>query len=201
MGFMLNTGVLVLNRSFLPIDTTTVRRAFVLLYLGAARAVDRQYRTFDFKSWSELGAEYGDDTIGLVNKIIKVPRVIALTTYDRIPRTVVRFNRLNIFSRDKNTCQYCGHILPRHELNIDHVIPRSRGGQATWENVVCSCHACNRKKAGRTPEEAGMKLIIRPKKPKWTPYSPFTLKGLRYEEWKPFLNIVDASYWHVELDK
>jgi hypothetical protein len=97
MGIMLNTGVLVLNRSFLPIDTTTVRRAFVLLYLGAARVVDRQYRTFDFKSWSELRAEYGDDTIGVVNKIIKVPRVIALTTYDRIPRTVVRFNRLNIF--------------------------------------------------------------------------------------------------------
>jgi len=180
---------------------TTVRRAFTLLYQGAARAVDRQYQTFDFKSWSELKAEYGDDTIGLVNKAVKVPRVITLTTFDRIPRTHVRFNRLNIFARDKNTCQYCGSHLPRTELNIDHLIPRSRGGQSVWENVVCSCHECNRKKAGRTPQEAGMTLIAKPRRPRWTPYSPFTVKSLRYEEWKPFLNIVDASYWHVELEK
>src|SRR5574341_179911 len=93
----LNTSVLVLNRSFLPIHLTTVRRAFSLLYLGAAKAVDKQYRTFDFAGWSGLRAEYGDDTIGVVNKVIKVPRVIALTTFDRIPRNHVRFNRLNIF--------------------------------------------------------------------------------------------------------
>lgn len=198
---VLNTSVLVLNRSFLPVHLTTVKRAFTLLYIGTAKVVDRQYRTFDFSSWSDLRAGYGDDTIGVVNRVIKVPRVIALTTFDRLPKNHVRFNRLNIFARDKNTCQYCGKIFSKHDLNIDHVLPRSRGGQSVWENVVCSCHECNRRKAGRTPDEAAMKLITRPRRPRWTPYSPFTVRSLRYEEWKPFLNIVDASYWYAELEK
>lgn len=198
---VLSTEVLVLNKSFLPIHITTVKRAFVLLYEGIAKVVDNQFAIYDFNNWAELKAEYGDDVIGVVHKVIKVPRVIVLITYDRIPKKHVRFSRLNIFARDKNTCQYCGRIFPRNELNIDHVIPRSMGGLSTWENVVCSCFECNKRKGGRTPDQAGMKLIRKPKKPEWTPYAAFNFKHIIYKEWTPFLNIVDASYWNVELER
>ena len=196
---VLNTKVLVLNRNFLPVHVTSVRRAFSLLYQGLAEAVDDQYRTFDFESWSALSASMHDDTIGMVNRIIRVPRVILLLTYDRIPRRQVRFNRFNVYSRDRNTCQYCGHRLPRVELNLDHVIPRSQGGMSTWENIVCSCHSCNRRKGGRTPKEAGMKLLHPPRRPEWTPFMLETFSLRRYREWLPFLSTVDAAYWNTEL--
>jgi hypothetical protein len=129
---VLNTKVLVLNRNFLPVHVTSVRRAFSLLYQGLAEAVDDQYRTFDFDSWSALSASIHEDTIGLVGRIIRVPRVILLLTYDRIPKRQVRFNRFNVYARDRNTCQYCGQRLPRVELNLDHVVPRSQGGTSMY---------------------------------------------------------------------
>lgn len=196
---ILNTKVLVLNRSYLPIHITSVRRAFSLLYQGVARAVNEQYQTFDFNSWSELSVSVHDESIGLVNRAIRVPRVILLLTYDRVPKRRVRFSRFNIYARDQNTCQYCGRRFPRAELNIDHVIPRSRGGLSTWENVVCSCHACNRRKGGRSPEEAGMTLLRRPRRPEWTPFMVETFSLKRYREWLPFLSMVDVSYWNTEL--
>lgn len=197
---MVDSNVLVLNKSFLPIHITTVRRAFCLLYAGIAKAVDSQYKTFDYESWRELSIEKNDETIGLVDRVIKVPRVILLLTYDRIPKRHVRFSRYNIFLRDKNTCQYCGRKFPRHELNIDHVIPRSQGGTSTWENVVCSCHECNRKKGGKTPEQAKMKLIAPPRKPAWTPPLHISLKEFMHKEWAPFLDfMVNVSYWNTEL--
>ena len=128
-----------------------------------------------------------------------LPRVILLVGYDRVPKRHVRFSRYNIYARDKLTCQYCGRRLPRYELNLDHVIPRSRGGMSTWENVVCSCHECNRHKGGRTPQEAGMALLHKPYKPKWTPFMQETFNLSRYREWLPFLNAVDLSYWNTEL--
>jgi 5-methylcytosine-specific restriction endonuclease McrA len=194
---VLNTKVLVLNRSYLPIHITVVRRALSLLYQGIARAVDDQYRTFDFASWADLAAD--DDSIGLVNRAIRVPRVILLQGYDRIPRRYVRFSRFNIYSRDQNRCQYCGRQFPRAELNLDHIVPRSKGGTSIWENVVCSCHRCNRLKGGRTPAEAGMRLIRQPRRPQWTPFMTETYSLRRYKEWMPFLSAVDAAYWNTEL--
>ncbi len=196
---VLNTKVLTLNRSYLPIHVISVRRAYSLLYQGIARAVNENYQTFDFDSWGELSVSIHDDSIGLVNRIMRVPRVILLVSYDRVPRRQVRFSRYNIYARDKSTCQYCGQRLPRHELNLDHVIPRSRGGTSTWENVVCSCHVCNRHKGGKTPKEAKMALLRKPYKPKWTPFMQETFNMSRYREWLPFLNTVDISYWNSEL--
>jgi 5-methylcytosine-specific restriction endonuclease McrA len=198
-GSILDTKVLILNRSFLPIHVTSVRRAFSLLYQGIARAVNEQYQTFDFQSWSDLAVSVNDESIGLVNRAIRVPRVILLVSYDRIPKRQVRFSRYNIYARDKCTCQYCGRRLPRHELNLDHIIPRSLGGTSTWENVVCSCHDCNRRKGGRTPQQAGMVLLKKPVKPKWTPFMQDTFNLGRYKEWMPFLSTVDVSYWNTEL--
>jgi len=196
---VLNSKVLVLNRSYLPVHVTSVRRAFSLLYQGIAEAVDEQYRTFDFNSWAELAVSVNHERIGLVSRAIRVPRVILLIAYDRVPKRHVRFSRHNIYARDRNTCQYCGKQFPRSELNLDHVIPRSRGGMAVWENVVCSCLKCNRRKGGRTPEEAGMKLLRRPSRPRWTPFNVDGFSLRRYREWLPFIDSVDASYWNAEL--
>ncbi len=198
---VLNSKVLVLNRSFLPIHITSVKRAFCLLYQGLAHAVDEQYRTFDFESWSALSASMHDEKIGCVDRVIRVPRVILLLAYDRVPKRRVRFSRFNIYNRDRNTCQYCGRVFPRSELNLDHVIPRSQGGRSTWENVVCSCQSCNRKKGGRTPEQAGMRLLRPPRKPEWTPFMLETFSLRRYKEWVPFLSMVDAAYWNTELQE
>jgi len=199
---MLDSGVLVLNRSYQPIHVTSVRRAFALLYQGIARAIDREYRLFDFHSWSALAADTHPDTVGTVNCRIRVPRVIVLLACEHLPRARVRFSRHNIYLRDGNRCQYCGRGFQRAELNLDHVIPRSRGGITTWENVVCSCVACNLRKGGRTPDEAGMKLLRAPARPKWSPFHRLGSKRPSHQEWGPFLahmNLADASYWNTEL--
>ncbi len=196
---MLNSSVLVLNRSYLPIHVTSVRRAFSLIYQGIARAVDEQYQTFDFDSWSQLAVARDSESIGTARGPMRVPRVIVLLTFDRVPKRHVRFSRINIFARDSFTCQYCGTRPHRVELNLDHVVPRALGGRSTWENVVCSCVDCNRRKGGRTPGQAGLRLKRLPARPRWTPLMNLMLSSVRYREWRPFLNVVDASYWNTEL--
>jgi 5-methylcytosine-specific restriction endonuclease McrA len=196
---LLHSSVLVLNRNFQPVHVTSAKRAFSLLYLGAARVIEPDYRTFDFESWAALGSVAGDDVVRTIGRAIKVPRVIMLQLYDRMPRTKVRFSRLNIYARDDNTCQYCGLKLPRTGLNLDHVVPRAQGGRTTWENVVCCCVECNLRKGAHTPHQAGMRLLRTPERPKWTP--TFRAPGGRvaHREWLPFLGLVDASYWNTEL--
>ena len=196
---MLSCSVLVLNRQFQPVHVTNAKRAFSLLYLGVARALDREFRTFDFESWSQLSAEHGDDVVHTIDRVIRVPRVIVLQIYDRIPKTKVRFSRHNIYMRDANTCQYCQRTLPRTDLNLDHVVPRAQGGRTTWENVVCCCIECNLAKGARTPDQAGMQLKKSPVRPRWTPTFRAAGDKIRYREWIPFLDIPNASYWNVEL--
>lgn len=197
---VINSRVLVLNRNYLPVHVTSVRRAFSLLYQGIAKAVDNQYRTFDFQSWSELSVAVREESIGVIGGAIRVPRVILLMTYDRVPKRQIRFNRFNVYSRDRNTCQYCGARLGRPDLTLDHVVPRSQGGRSAWDNIVCCCQLCNRRKGGRTPRQAGMKLLRPPRRPDWTPFllEAMSLRGHR--EWLPFLSTVDAAYWNNELE-
>jgi 5-methylcytosine-specific restriction endonuclease McrA len=198
---VLNTKVLVLNQAYFPVHVTSVRRAFSLLYQGIAQAVDRQYHTFDFESWSALSASLNEETIGLVGRVIRVPRVILLISYDRVPKRRVRFSRFNVFARDKHTCQYCRKRLPRSELNLDHVVPRSKGGMSSWENVVCSCFACNRKKGGMLVKDVRMRLMKKPVQPEWTPFMIETFSFKHYQEWLPYLNDVDSAYWNTELER
>ena len=122
--------------------------------------------------------------------------MIRLLGYDRFPRNVVKFNRRNIFLRDRNFCQYCGKKFATHQLSLDHVTPRSRGGGTSWENIVCACVRCNVRKGGRTPAEARMRLINRPVKPKRSPLLYQQLRHRKYESWK---NFIDEAYWDVEL--
>lgn len=190
---MLNSNVLVLNRSYLPVHVTSARRAFSLIYQGTAKAVNANYETFDFEDWSQHAPASDAEAVGTSRGAIKVPRVIVLDGYDRVPKRHVRYSRLNIFARDNFTCQYCGDRPPRSQLNLDHVVPRALGGRTTWENVVCSCVDCNRRKGGRTPAQARFRLARKPVRPRWTPVIHHVVQSMRYDEWRPFLHIVDDT--------
>ena len=157
---MLNSSVLVLNRGYFPVHVTSVRRAFCLLYSGLAKAINDQYETFDYPSWSALSVVAGDEAVGLVGRAVRVPRVVVLVAYDRVPRRNVRFSRRNIFKRDHYTCQYCGAQPGSEELTLDHVLPRAQGGVSSWDNCVLACLACNKRKADRTPEQAKIKAVL-----------------------------------------
>ena len=196
---MLDTSVLVLNRVYQPVHVTSVRRAVSLLYQGVARAIDEQYRLLDFESWAAVAVAAQEEAIHTPSRAIRVPRVVVLVAHAHLPRHRVRFSRLNVYARDESTCQYCGRRLPRSELNLDHVVPRSRGGSTSWENVVCSCVACNLRKGGRTPEESGMRLLRVPARPRWTSVFRNATRRAIYREWRPFLGLLDAAYWNVEL--
>jgi len=196
---MLNSAVLVLNRNYQPVHVTSVKRALSLLYLGVAKAIDTQYRLYEFADWAALSASAPHDSINTIDRRIRVPRVVVLSAYEYLPKGRVRFSRLNIYARDHDTCQYCARQLPRSELNLDHVVPRSQGGKTSWENVVCSCVPCNLRKGGRTPAQASMKLLKVPMRPRWTPFFRGASRRITYREWLPFLNLADASYWNVEL--
>jgi 5-methylcytosine-specific restriction endonuclease McrA len=112
--------------------------------------------------------------------------VVTLTDYDRLPTAAVTFSRRNIFKRDRFTCQYCGAQPGSEELTLDHVIPRSQGGESRWENCVLACLACNTRKADRTPEQASMRLRHKPVKPMWNPL--YAAHDLRIESWSKFVS-------------
>jgi 5-methylcytosine-specific restriction endonuclease McrA len=201
----LSASVLVLNRFYMAVHVVSVRRAFTLLFRELAEVVhveQGQYANYTFESWreiSELKAKFkepNEDWVRAVNFEIQVPRVIRLLFYERLPKQAVRFNRRNIFARDANRCQYCGKRFPTSELSLDHVLPRSRGGETSWENIVCSCVKCNVRKGGRTPQEAHMHLIRQPVCPKRSPLLSLKLGNPKYESWKSFL---DNAYWSVDL--
>lgn len=194
----LQSNVLALNRNFLAVQVISVRRAFCLLSKGQAEVIHVEggaYCGYSFETWqelSELKLELGDineseDWIRAVNFRIQVPRVVRLLSYDRIPRTTIKFNRRNIFLRDGHRCQYCGKRYSSLRLSLDHVLPKSRGGGETWENIVCACLKCNVDKGGRTPAEAGMKLLQKPVKPKRSPLLNRQLSLSKYEAWRNFI--------------
>ncbi|MCX6895208.1 MAG: HNH endonuclease [Verrucomicrobia bacterium] len=201
MTSMLNQHVLVLNRLWQAVNICTARRALTLLFQGHAEVVldaqDGSFQTYDFHEWHDLSQQQPHpESIHAISFKIRVPRVILLVMYDRLPKKEVKFTRHNIFERDKNTCQFCGKIFEREQLNLDHVIPRDRGGPTTWENIVCSCIPCNTHKANRTPQEAGMHLVRKPKRPKWRPFVQISLATPQHDSWRHF---IDLAYWNVEL--
>lgn len=194
---VLSQPALVLNRSWCAIATISVRRALQLLCKGAAKAIrPGTYEVHEFSSWAELAVPPEGPYISTVRLRIPVPEIIILTRFNGIPRTKVVFNRRNLFRRDKSTCQYCGKRAPTSELSIDHVMPRSRGGEASWENCVLACLRCNRRKANRLPEEANMKLLRPPERPRWAPFLEISVTR-RCESWETFLS---ERYWDVALE-
>lgn len=196
---MIEGPVLVLNRTFLPVQITSIKRAICLVFKGFAKIVDSEYQLYDFQSWSDLGLALGDERINMTSSAIKVPRVIMLQFYEKLPRRSVRLTRQNIYLRDKNMCQYCGITFSRSELNLDHVVPISQGGKTTWENVVCSCLRCNHKKGGRTPAQAGIKLLTRPAEPAHSIFMHVSPKPQLLDAWRVYMNPLDFAYWYLEL--
>jgi 5-methylcytosine-specific restriction endonuclease McrA len=166
---MLNLPVLVLNQSFEPLAVCRARRAVVLIFEGKAEML-----------------EDGLGHIHSISRTYPLPSVIRLARMVKRPRRQRKMSRFEIFNRDKYTCQYCG--VKTRQLTLDHVIPRFRGGQHTWENVVSACVACNRHKAGRTPEEAHMKLIKTPVPPSDNHYYVIPYHYLdKRDEWRKYL--------------
>ena len=144
---MLQTPVLVLNATYEPVNVCGARRALILILKGAALAEE------------ELAKE-----IRSTSRAMRVPSVIRLLEYHRIPYQTRVLSRKNILIRDRYTCQFCAETLPAAELTLDHVHPRSQGGKSAWENLVACCYSCNNRKGDRTPEQAGMHLL-RPPRP------------------------------------
>ena len=197
----LNQHVLVLNRLWQAVNVCTARRALTLLFQGHAQAVfndiDGSFRTYNFTQWFDFSQQDPhSESVCTVSFRIRVPRVILLMVFEHLPKKEVKFTRANIFERDKNTCQYCGGVFDRKDLNLDHVVPRERGGPTSWENIVCSCIECNTIKANRTPTEARMHLVRKPKRPKWRPFVQINLSLPQHDSWRHF---VDLAYWNVEL--
>ena len=168
---LLQEPVLVLNATYEPINVTAVRRALVLVLKGVATTEEEDGL---FVHSSKLA--------------FRVPSVIRLLEFRRIPYQTRALSRKNVLLRDRYTCQFCGRVMPAHELTLDHVIPRSRGGHTDWDNLVACCHRCNNLKGDRLPEEAGLRLL--------RPPHPFTLHTSRQimrmmgrsdERWRKYL--------------
>ncbi len=197
---VLERPALVLNRLWTPIRTTPTREAICLVARGAAQIVEPEtYRVHDLRSWSDVSvakASVGRDVIRSARLTLLPPEIILLRRYDGVAERSVIFTRRNLFKRDRHTCQYCGSQPGPEELTIDHVLPRSRGGISSWENCVLACVECNKNKANRTPEQAGMSLRRPPKKPRWTPVAQIPMQ-IRRESWEKFLS---RAYWDVELE-
>lgn len=198
----MGSDVLVLNRNFYAVQITSWQRALTLLYIGHASVVDQEYRTYSFEDWQELSLMIDSHPAGFIstpNFKIAIPEVIALKLYDKLPSMEVRFTRRNLYEHYKYRCCYCGNKFASADLNLEHVTPRSRGGKTCWENVVTSCIACNVRKADKLPEEAGMKLLVTPSKPKWRGNlslmfsSPVKMRT----SWQRF---IDSIYWNEELE-
>ena len=169
--------VLLLNITYEPLRIINWKKAITLLCLGKVEIIE----------------EYNRE-IHAISFTVKLPSVIRLLHIVRRPNGPVKFSRQNIYARDRYKCQYCGDRFSSEDLTYDHILPRSRGGRTAWENIVTCCIECNRKKGGRTPREACMKLIRKPSCPKWIPAIRVTIVFKEVpESWRDYL------YWNIEL--
>lgn len=188
---------LVLNRNWQAIGVASVARTLSLVVADRAKIVDPiDFQQYGWKDWAKLIPKEDELFVQAVSLRIRVPEVITLTEFDRVPSNAVAFSRRNLYRRDRHACQYCGSQPGTEELTIDHVLPRSRGGTSNWENCVLACVACNRRKADRTPLEAKMPLRKKPVRPSWQPL--YARHEMAIESWSKFLS---EAYWAVPLEE
>lgn len=191
----LKKHVLVLNRDWAALTVQTVRDSIMQLCKGRATVIDpSDYAQYAWEDWIAIAPQEGEDYVQCIGFKLRVPEVVHLTEYDKSPVREVTLTRRNLWSRDKGVCQYC-HKQPRKdEITIDHVIPKSKGGQHCWENVVLACTQCNFDKADRTPKQAGMTLKKKPVKPKWRPL--YANRDILLDSWEKFIG---EMYWNIKL--
>lgn len=188
--FLHRNSVLVLNRHWLAIDTATPADAFGHLATGTARALRIEgdsMQAFDWADWRALPVEDGAPVIGSTTGPVRIPTVIVLTNYDRVPIHRPKLGFRALWERDGGRCQYSGRKLSPGEANIDHILPRSRGGDHTWENCVLACRVINARKAARTPAEAGLRLLAQPRAPRPVPASLRIRNLWNIPDWDHFL--------------
>ena len=199
MTALLELPTLVLNRAWMPIHTLPARLAIGMVARNAARIIDPEtYSVHDLQSWHTIsqgkklveGLSIRSETLSLAPL-----EVIVLTCYSGVGDQTVTFSRLNLYRRDRNTCQYCGDRPGTRELTIDHILPRSRGGKLSWENCVLACVSCNKRKANRTPEEAQMDLLSEPSQPDWRMIRRIPPRPI-WSSWEKFIS---DAYWRQEL--
>ncbi len=188
--------VLVLNKNWQAVNIVGVRRAFSLLWQDHARIINTKSGDFsplDAAEWIQYSDVEKDgpeeDYIHTIRLKILIPKVMLLRSYDRLPISEIKFNRENVFIRDNYTCQYTGKRCKASDLTLDHVIPRERGGRTSWENIVTCRRDINSLKANRLPYEAGLKLIRKPVRPKWRPFSAVVASSNIEREWEHFLPV------------
>jgi 5-methylcytosine-specific restriction endonuclease McrA len=183
--------VLVLNKNWQAVGIKNPADTFAMLMTDAATGLD--IRGLDYmvplrwNDWVKLPIEDDDDFVQTVNQKIKIPKVIILSRFDRVPKKRPRFSQKNIWIRDNFTCQYTGKKLKPGEGNIDHIVPRSKGGSTSWDNCVLACKQVNAKKADATPEEAGLRLLKKPEPPKELPVFHYITNKHKVKEWEIFL--------------
>jgi 5-methylcytosine-specific restriction endonuclease McrA len=188
MNSVLNDSVLVLNKNWQAIDTMNVETAFCNIVRGVATAIDTETMyPVTFKEWMKLPIRESDKSVGTVHGLVRVPTVIACVTYDQMPKKYPKFNSQNVRKRDGNRCQYTDRLLAPGEGDLDHVMPLSRGGPDTWDNVVYADRKVNQAKADKTPEEAGLKLLRKPKAPRQVPAMLLIEPRADKPEWNHFL--------------
>jgi hypothetical protein len=185
-------SVLILNKNWIPINTTSAKHSFGLMYSDSAKGIlveDDRIITLEWNQWVSLKVNDHDKKIKTVNGYIKIPTIIVLNFNDTIPKQTVKFTQKNIWERDNYTCQYTGKKVTRTTGNIDHVIPKSQGGKTTWENCVIAHKEINSKKADKTPEQAGLKLLKKPFTPRAMPVSFYIRNKDQIKDWNIFLNL------------
>ena len=198
MSDILNKNiVLVLNRNWQAINIRTPADAFCQMATNAATALDIELgddaaahalRPVTWDEWITLPIRDGDNAVRTAHSIIRVPTVIVAVNFAKVPKKRPKLNARNIRERDGNRCQYTGRLLHPDEGNLDHVVPRSRGGLDTWENLVWSAKDVNQRKANRLPHEAGLRLLAVPRAPKELPVTAHLRNAHGVAEWKLFLN-------------
>lgn len=194
-----NRRVLVLNKNWMALRVVSLDKAVKYLTKTTkngqpkARIIDTDdLQQYTWDDWSKMRPVEGEDAIVGVSLNYRVPSVIRLEHYDKIPNHKISFNRKTIYRRDCYTCQYCGGRPGTEELSIDHIIPKSQGGKSTWDNCVLACVKCNARKADKSLAQAKMKLLKEPTKPT----SNFFKGEIICKTWRQFF---EASYWTVEL--
>lgn len=186
--------VLVLNRVWQAVNIVGAKRAFSLLFQDHAQVINTangDFRVMSGEDWIADSLENPptnkEASMSTVRYQLRVPKILLLCHYSALPMKEVKFTRHSIFERDDYVCQYCGTRHREDQLNLDHVIPRDKGGKTSWENIVTSCIRCNSRKANRLPHEAGMRLHHKPARPKYRPFVSFMVKEREDEAWGHFL--------------
>jgi len=193
---------LVLNKSWAALTIDTAKESIIKAFTGVANAVDENYIQYNWDEWLERSQSTDKGYfIYTSTKKVEIPKIIVLLKYNKIPKIKVKLTRRNLLIRDNYTCQYTGKKVTMKDATVDHVLPKSRGGKTVWDNVVTACFEINIKKGNKTPEESGLQLSSKPKKPIWSlKYTKHISKI--YKIWKKFIDTDqwnEIGYWDVEL--